>query len=280
MITVLIWKKWISRIFAGCHFPTLATGACVREQKTPKSAILETEGDRGGILNLESPRGGTQTGGDGRNLAEKEAQDPDLVDHVDQDRPAATARSPGSGVKVIIRFAEQGCTLNANRRSKRIRAEEILCDTEKRAVGSVVADKHRHAPGFRSVDQGGSAPQGVGQGLLDQNRNPVLNAAHGLMVMGAVRCTQDRRIDLARHKRALHVVEQWHPLQGAERTMIVHIRRNDRNEPRIRMRCDQVGVLAPDKPRPGKNKAYFLGHADPRGKRLVRLSRVDSITRR
>ncbi len=128
--------------------PVLRRGSGVAEQKRAQGAIFEAQIDRDRVLDGKAACRVRRECLHGDDLAGQRAQVADLVDHVDQDRPAARLSAPRVGTVVIafgIGFIEHRAADHANERPENSGSHDLHRRVHDRTVKAMMADQQRNA---------------------------------------------------------------------------------------------------------------------------------------
>jgi hypothetical protein len=179
-VAVLVVVARIGLVLLGGLLPAAGARGRVAEQEGSQHPAGEPQDDRCGVLDREAAhrvRGDRLNGDD---LAAQHAQVVNLVDHVEQDRPAARLGAPGSVGKVAAGLVEQGRSRDGDQASQHARFDDLTRLGHDRAVRAVVADQHPRSPRLDLAQQTLAFGHRGRDRFFQQHRQVRGDALHGL----------------------------------------------------------------------------------------------------
>jgi len=187
----------VARVLAGRVLPASVGRSGVRQQERAQRPVREPERDRRGVLDRKAARRVGREGLDRDDLAGERAQVVDLVDHVEQDRPAAGFATPGVRaveIAFVLRLVEHRGAADRDQPPEGSTAHRLHRLRHDRAVPAVVADEDRDAGGFGGLAHPDTGIERVRDRLLDQGRQPRRDAFERVLQMELIGRGEDHAV--------------------------------------------------------------------------------------
>ncbi len=258
----------VGGVFGGGKLPAPGRDHTVADRKAAQGAAGEFKDDRGAVLDFEAAR---LVRGDRLHrpdLSDQMAQQVDVVDQVDIDRPGALLPSPAS-VKVILRFVEPELPRNRDDLAQNPAGDGPGRSGDDRIVPAMMADQHRHAARPGRLQHRPGRCGSVGDGLFDQHRQAVIDAVLHVLCVHLVWRGDHHPVQRHRVQTVARCGEPWYAQARGE----VPCRGRRIGDGRqIGQPPSQIDMPPPDQPR--------AEHGDPGGGLIRRARRTRPETGR